>query len=109
MLLAPHRLESLLAARRVQVIDLRPPAEWQVAHIPGSRNVEVDAFPGEAVTLDRELPIVFYAGDGSEAVEAAEALRAAGMTAYALDGGLRGWMAAGRPVQSGHDRTGESE
>jgi RND superfamily putative drug exporter len=101
--LAVSRVAGLLGRRRVQLVDLRAPVQWRQAHIPGARNIATDALADEAITFDRELPVVFYGNDEPAAVEAAEALRAAGMTAYALAGGLDDWVAAGRPVEpTGH-------
>jgi len=96
--MSPQHLARLARARRVQVIDLRPPVQWEQGHITGSRNITLDDLPAEAITLDRELPIAFYGNDGAAASEAASAIRAAGMTAFALHGGLEGWIAAGQPV-----------
>lgn len=99
--LQPRRLAPLVAERRVQVIDLRPRVQWQQAHIPGSRNIALDALAAEVITLDRELPIVFYGNDGDAAAEAAEAVRSAGMTAFSLEGGLDDWTASGQSVKTG--------
>ena len=106
-LIPVRRLAGLLSEKRVQLIDLRAPVQWQQVHIRGARNIQTDALPDELITLDRELPVVFYDNDESVAVEMAEALRAAGMTAYALAGGLDDWIRAGRAVD--RDRSSPHE
>ena len=98
-ILSPQQLTRLLAGRRAQVIDIRIPGQWEQAHIRGSRNVDVGDLAGEVVMLDRELPIVLYDNEGESAAEAAEALRAAGITAFSLHGGLDAWVANGNPVE----------
>ena len=96
--IAPERLARMLAERRVQVVDLRPEAQWRQARVASSRNIAPDQLATEAFTLDRGLPLVLYGGDDDEAADAVEAFRAAGMTAFALDGGFDAWVAAGLPV-----------
>ena len=100
--LPPERLAQLIETRRVQVIDLRSPGQWRQGHIQGARNIQLDGLATEAMTLDRELPVVFYGNDGEPAAaDVAEALRAAGLTAYSLAGGLDEWIASGQSVETG--------
>ncbi len=104
-LLAPSTAWALLRDGRAQVIDLRGADEPDVPRIPGARAIALDELPGELSTLDRERPVVLVSGRGRRAVEAMRVLRAAGMTARAVEGGMRAWLDAGLPVKN---NTGQS-
>jgi rhodanese-related sulfurtransferase len=83
----------------LQLIDVREPYEREAGHIAGSRHIELAKLPSEATTLDRERPVVFYCRVGSRSTMAAQALRAAGIDAYSMDGGLVRWAAEQRPLE----------
>ena len=95
----PARLvEWLHADPAVQVIDVREPYEREAGHIDGTRHIEMGRLSGEAASVDRERPVVFYCRVGSRSTLAAEAFRTAGYEAYSLDGGLVRWAQEGRPL-----------
>jgi sulfur dioxygenase len=100
-LLAPWMAWALLQDRRVQLIDLRGRDEVNLPRIPGARAIPVDELPSELATLDRERPVVFVSGSGRKAAAATEVLRSAGITASAVDGGMRAWREAGLPIENG--------
>jgi rhodanese-related sulfurtransferase len=82
----------------LQVIDVREPHEREAGHLEGSRHIELARLTGEAESVDRERPVVFYCRVGSRSRMAAEAFRTAGYEAYSLEGGLLRWAAEGRPL-----------
>jgi rhodanese-related sulfurtransferase len=82
----------------LQLIDVREPYEREAGHIPDSRHVELVALSGEAATVAREHPVVFYCRVGARSQMAAQAFRAAGYEAYSMTGGLRRWAQEGRPL-----------
>jgi rhodanese-related sulfurtransferase len=95
----PVRLAAWLAEKpALQVIDVREPYERDAGHIDGSRHVELNRLTGEAATIDREQPVVFYCRVGARSGMAAEAFRGSGYEAYSLDGGLVRWAAEGLPL-----------
>jgi rhodanese-related sulfurtransferase len=72
------------------------------AQIPGSRAFDSDALladPELPADVPRDAPLVVYCGSGNTCRRVAEALRERGYDAHALDGGYRGWRAAGLPVE----------
>ncbi|HEY2181636.1 MAG TPA: rhodanese-like domain-containing protein [Solirubrobacteraceae bacterium] len=83
----------------LQLIDVREPYEREAGHIAGSRHIELARLPSEAATLDRERPVVFYCRVGSRSMMAAQALRASGIDAYSMDGGLVRWAAEQRALE----------
>jgi len=96
-----RRLE---AGDRFILVDVREESEWDVGHLHGAvhlgkgiieRDIEV-AFP------DVDAEIVLYCGGGFRSVLAADNLRRMGYThVSSMDGGYRGWVEAGLPVETG--------
>src|ERR1700710_587890 len=74
-----------------QVIDVREPHERQAGHIDATRHIELVKLTGEATTIDRERPVVFYCRVGARSAMAAQAFRASGYEAYSMSGGLLRW------------------
>jgi hydroxyacylglutathione hydrolase/adenylyltransferase/sulfurtransferase len=86
-------------AGAVQLIDVREEYEWDAGHIAGARHVELQDVAGQAATIDREKPVVFYCRVGSRSLMAAAAFRRAGFDAYSMDGGLVAWDSSGLPLE----------
>ena len=104
----PARLSEWLEGdRELQVIDVREPYEREAGHLQGSRHVELTRLTGEAESLDRERPVVFYCRVGARSRMAAEAFRTAGYEAYTLEGGLLRWAEEGRPLSPEGGRVAE--
>jgi rhodanese-related sulfurtransferase len=95
----PGRLVEWLAQDPdLQVVDVREPYEREAGHIAGSRHIELTALSGEAATLERGRPVIFYCRVGARSAMAAQALRAAGFEAYSMRGGLVRWALEQRPM-----------
>jgi rhodanese-related sulfurtransferase len=82
----------------LQVVDVREEYEREAGHIEGTRHIELVKLSSEAATLDPQRPVVFYCRVGSRSQMAAQALRAAGLEAYSMAGGLARWAREGRPL-----------
>jgi hydroxyacylglutathione hydrolase/adenylyltransferase/sulfurtransferase len=82
-----------------QVIDVREDYEYEAGHIPGSRHVDVNELNGIAESLDKARPVVFYCRSGDRSTMPAQAFRASGWDAYAIEGGLTSWVDAGQPLE----------
>jgi rhodanese-related sulfurtransferase len=103
-----ERLDELLRERHdLRLLDVRTPAEYESAHISGSYNVPLDTLGEHAAEIreDIDVPVVLVCQSGSRARRAEEALKRVGMPQlHVLDGGLNGWVAAGKPVRRGRER-----
>jgi sulfur dioxygenase len=97
--IAPSMAWALLHEGRIQLIDVRGRDEVDLPRIPGARAIPLDELPSELGTLDRERPVVFVSGTGREAGAAMKVMRAAGITASAVDGGMHAWRQAGLPIE----------
>jgi len=95
----PARLADWLSEEPApQVIDVRERYEREAGHIAGTTHIELTELSGQAASVQRERPVVFYCRIGSRSLMAAQAFRASGFDAYSLDGGLARWAAEGHPL-----------
>ncbi len=85
------------------LLDVRTPAEFAAAHIPGSYNVPLDTLREHRDDLCRHLnEVVLICRSGNRAAMAERALAEAGMTnVHVLDGGIVAWEKAGAPLNRG--------
>ena len=86
----------------VTVLDVRPPDEFAVGHVPGAVNIPLDELEARLAELDPDHEIVAYCR-GPWCVlsfEAVAALRVRGFKIRRLEDGLPEWRAAGLPVET---------
>jgi rhodanese-related sulfurtransferase len=102
----PPALARLLeAGGPVPLLDVRTPAEFDAAHVPGARLIPLDEL--DAAALRRvwgadAIPIYVICQSGERARRAIEKLERAGVQGCVLvEGGTQGWMDAGLPVRRG--------
>jgi rhodanese-related sulfurtransferase len=95
----PQEVSDLLARGEIQLIDVRQPDEYEAGRIAGGRLVELTRLAGEAQTIDRHRPVVFYCRSGSRSAMATEAFAQAGYDAHNMAGGMLQWEAAGLPIE----------
>ena len=91
----------------VKLIDVRTPAEFESAHIPGSYNVPLDQLPEHCEELRSRLtgPAVLVCRSGTRARQAEQLLREVDLPALpVLEGGLSAWEQAGLPINRGRQR-----
>lgn len=107
---APRRLDAATLQQRLdsddapRVLDVRTPAEFETAHIPGSYNVPLDTLREHRAELRRHLDedVVLVCRSGARAEQAERAFADAGLPGLrVLDGGMMSWEAAGAPVNRG--------
>jgi len=104
--ITPRRLAALhQAGERIDLIDVRTPAEHREVHIEFARNVPLDRLDPKAIASERNghanEPFYVICRTGSRANQACEKLLAAGLNAVNVEGGTLAWDAAGLPVVRG--------
>jgi rhodanese-related sulfurtransferase len=102
--MSPQQAAELLRQGDAQLVDVREPYEHEAGRIAGSLHIELQDLPGEAASLDRERPVLFYCRTGSRSALAADAFAASGYDARNLDGGLKAWVGAGLPIEPSDGR-----
>jgi rhodanese-related sulfurtransferase len=99
--------DLLTRSAPVTILDVRTPAEFASAHIPGSYNVPLDLLPEHASAIGAATgePVVLVCRSGARARQAEQALRSAQLPRlHILDGGLSAWEAAGLSLNRGRQR-----
>jgi rhodanese-related sulfurtransferase len=96
--------ERLDADDAPRVLDVRTPAEFESAHIPGSYNVPLDNLREHSAELRRHLDqdVVLVCQSGGRASQAEKALAEVGLPGLrVLEGGMAAWQSSGAPVTRG--------
>jgi rhodanese-related sulfurtransferase/DNA-binding transcriptional ArsR family regulator len=104
--LEPVTRKQLLKMMRegaVTVLDVRPPDEFALGHVPGAVNIPLRALKERLAEISPDREIVAYCR-GEYCVlsfEAVALLRARGFKVRRLEEGLPEWRAAGLPIKIG--------
>ena len=86
----------------VQVIDVRQPNEYAVAHIPGVLLIPVDELYGRVDEVSEDKDVIFHCAVGVRSALACEIAVAMGRTrCYNMEGGIDAWKAKSLPVETG--------
>lgn len=102
--------ETIMALSKGAVlIDVRTQLEYEAGHAAGARPVDpkalhddpLDAIHGDDPLADREAAVVVICDNGLRSSIAAAQLRAKGLLAESVAGGLRAWAKDGNPVLPG--------
>ena len=97
-----EELRARLQSGTVTILDVRPPDEFALGHLPRAINIPLPELAARLAELDPAGEIIAYCR-GPYCVlsyEAVAALRARGFKARRLEDGLPEWRAAGLPVAS---------
>jgi len=75
-----------------QIVDVREPHEWEIAHLEQARLIPLATLPAHLHELDRDAPIVVHCRSGARSARATELLREAGFKHVKnLEGGILRW------------------
>lgn len=88
-------------AKKVTVLDIRTPVEFEDGHIEGATNIDfIDpTFKDEIAKLDKDKPYLVHCQSGGRSGRSLEAFKKLGFKqVYHLDGGLTAWKTGGNPV-----------
>jgi molybdopterin/thiamine biosynthesis adenylyltransferase/rhodanese-related sulfurtransferase len=78
--------------RRLVVVDVREPHEWEIAHLEGATLVPLGQLPSRLGEIDSHADIVTYCHHGTRSMRAVEILRGAGFSnVRSLAGGIDAW------------------
>lgn len=83
------------------LVDTREDNEWARGHLPGAIHLSKGIIERdiEKTIPDKAAPIVCYCGGGFRSALVADNLQKMGYTSViSLDGGYRGWIGRGLPV-----------
>jgi rhodanese-related sulfurtransferase len=100
-----EQLDALLTGPEgddVELVDVREPAEYAQAHVPGARLVPLGTLHGALGELPRDRRLYLLCAVGARSAAATEFLVAQGFDAVNVAGGTRAWVAAGKAYDQGH-------
>jgi rhodanese-related sulfurtransferase len=97
--LTPAEAEAAVRDEGALAVDVREADERQAGHMAGSVWIPLGELAARVAELPHDRPLVIVCRSGSRSEYAADALVAAGYDARNLAGGLRGWVAADRPLE----------
>ena len=85
------------------VLDVRQPAEYVEAHVPGALLIPLDELADrlDEVPAAGGVPVVVICRSGARSAVASEFLRANSIESTNLDGGMLAWIEAGFDVEHG--------
>jgi DMSO/TMAO reductase YedYZ molybdopterin-dependent catalytic subunit/rhodanese-related sulfurtransferase len=99
---APPEVGARMAAALVEagalLLDVREPGEWQVGHVAQAWLLPMGQVARHRSDLPQDRRIVVVCRSGGRSAAVAEALRAWGLDAVNLSGGMTAWAVAGLPV-----------
>ena len=94
--------EKLVKEGKVTIVDVRTANEYKEGHIAGAKNFDFteNDFEGNVGKLDKSKPYLVHCGSGRRSTSSLEVFKKLGFQSiYHLDGGLKAWEAAGKPVE----------
>ncbi|MGH2375066.1 MAG: molybdopterin-synthase adenylyltransferase MoeB [bacterium] len=97
----PEEAQRLIAAGG-QLIDVREPWEWAMAHIPGATLIPMAEVLQRTSEIDPNRPVVVHCAVGARSAKVVEGLLQAGYTqVYNMAGGIMEWTNRQLPTESG--------
>jgi rhodanese-related sulfurtransferase len=105
--LSSTALHDLLgSASPARVVDVRTPAEFESAHIPGSYNLPLDILRSHKADVVGNLDgdVVLVCRSGQRSTQAQQILNSAGTAARVLQDGILDWEQRGYDVNRGRQR-----
>ncbi|GAA4214040.1 rhodanese-like domain-containing protein [Actinocatenispora rupis] len=80
------------------VLDVREPDEYAAGHIAAALHIPMGAVPDRLPELPDDVRLVVVCRSGGRSARVTAYLRQEGIDAVNLEGGMKSWIAAGRPM-----------
>jgi rhodanese-related sulfurtransferase len=90
-----------LVAGGIQLVDVREPREFEGGHATGAISVPLGKLDQQVPALATAGPVLAICASGIRSRMATRRLRAAGVDATNVRGGLHAWRAVGSPMTPG--------
>ncbi len=82
----------------VYVVDVREQDEWDAGHVAGAAHVPMSDFVARQDQVPKDRPVLVVCTVGARSQRVAAYLSELGWQASNLEGGLKAWVAAGKPL-----------
>ena len=84
--------EQLDGGKRLTLLDVRTPEEWEITHLPNARHIPLDDLPSRLNELDSADEMVVYCHHGQRSARAINFLKKMGFSKLKnLAGGIESW------------------
>jgi rhodanese-related sulfurtransferase len=80
------------------LLDVREHDEWQRGHAPGALHIPMREVPARLDQIDPDAQLYVVCAVGARSMRVAQYLRQNDYRPVNVDGGMRAWASAGRPV-----------
>lgn len=92
-----NTFQSEISGKKVQLVDVRTPAEFKLGHIENASNINVKSndFLTKMTKFNKDEPVYVYCRSGGRSMRAANILKAEGFNVVNLNGGFMGWERSG--------------
>jgi rhodanese-related sulfurtransferase len=95
-------LDKLDTEQALRVVDVRKPAEFGVAHIPGAINIPLAELEKRIDELRHDNGVLIYCINGSRTRKAEPIVYASEISnVYHLEGAFQGWIQGKHPIEKG--------
>ncbi len=92
---------KLIQAGGIIILDVRTPEEFSEGHLQDAKNADILSkdFATQLGVLEKSKPILVHCQAGGRSTRSLAILEKLGFTTvYHLDGGMKDWLKAGKPV-----------
>jgi rhodanese-related sulfurtransferase len=83
-----------------RLVDVREDDEWDAGHVAGAEHIRMHEIPARMTELNADQQVMVICRTGSRSALVTQFLTAHGLDAVNVVGGMRAWVAAGRPMES---------
>ncbi|MEU5881105.1 rhodanese-like domain-containing protein [Spirillospora sp. NPDC047279] len=81
------------------LLDVREQHEWDAGHAPGAAHISMAELSDRAGEIPRDQDVYVICRSGARSAQVTVALNQAGWLAKNVDGGMKRWAEAGRPME----------
>lgn len=92
-------------AEGVRIIDVREPAEYEEAHVPGAELIPLGAVAEQLDRFAVDAPTYVICKSGGRSMRACELASSQGYDVVNVTGGTGAWIGSGRPTIEGDARS----
>jgi rhodanese-related sulfurtransferase len=99
----PTEAQKLITEKKVVVLDLRTPGEFNSGSLPGATNIDFLAsdFSQRLNALDKTKAYLVHCASGGRSTQSLKVFQTQKFqSVYHLDGGIKAWKKAGLPLES---------
>ena len=95
-----------MVATEAVLVDVREQHEWDAGHAPQAQHMRLATVTEGMGVLPHDVPVLVICRSGRRSQSAVAAMRAVGIDAYNVDGGMQAWQFSGGDVVAAEGSSG---